>query len=125
MTYTEEQRKRLEELLQSDRRRAVRSLERSSARLSDVDADQERFAFSTHMADQGTNANARESAFLLASEEGRRLVAIDAALRKLYTRPESFGSCEACGETIAYARLEAVPYAVRCIDCQVEQEAKA
>jgi len=29
----------------------------------------------------------------------------------------TYGTCEACGEAIAPARLEAVPEAVRCIDC--------
>ena len=35
-----------------------------------------------------------------------------------------FGSCERCGEPIAEKRLEALPFARYCIDCQrlVEQE---
>lgn len=122
MAYSEEQRERLEELLQADRRRVVRSLTRRNERLSDVEADQDRFAFSLHLADQGTNAMARESAFLRASAEGRTLAAIDAALRKLYTDPGEFGCCEDCGHEIEYARLEAVPQAACCIDCQVERE---
>ena len=122
MAHTEERRDHLEALLQADRRRVVRSLTRHSERMSDIDADQDRFAFSLHMADQGTDAMARESSFMLASEEGRTLAAIDAALRRLYTNPDAFGVCEACGVEIDYARLEAVPYAVRCIGCQVERE---
>lgn len=122
MAYTEERRDRLEALLKADRERVVRSLTRRNERLADVDADQDRFAFSSHMADQGTNAMARESAFLLASEEGRTLAAIDEALRKLYTDPEAFGRCEDCGDEIEYARLEAVPQAACCIECQVERE---
>jgi DnaK suppressor protein len=36
----------------------------------------------------------------------------------------SFGSCERCGETIGDKRLEALPFARYCIDCQrlVEEE---
>jgi DnaK suppressor protein len=36
----------------------------------------------------------------------------------------SFGSCERCGEDIAEKRLEALPFARYCIDCQrvIEQE---
>lgn len=125
MAYTEDQRRRLEELLQADRKRVVRSLKRHNERLSDPDEDQDRFAFSLHMADQGTNSMARESAFLLASEEGRTLAAIDAALRRLYADPDAFGRCEDCGDEIDLARLEAVPYAAACIGCQVEREASA
>jgi len=34
----------------------------------------------------------------------------------------SFGQCEACGGKIAAARLEAVPYAPLCIECERERE---
>jgi DnaK suppressor protein len=36
----------------------------------------------------------------------------------------SFGSCERCGEEIAEKRLEALPFARYCIECQraIEQE---
>ena len=30
----------------------------------------------------------------------------------------TFGSCAGCGKQIAEERLEAIPYATRCIDCQ-------
>ena len=30
----------------------------------------------------------------------------------------TFGSCAGCGKQIAEERLEALPYATRCIDCQ-------
>jgi RNA polymerase-binding transcription factor DksA len=38
----------------------------------------------------------------------------------------SFGSCERCGEAISEKRLEALPFARNCIDCQrlVEEEAR-
>ena len=41
-------------------------------------------AYSFHMADQGTDAMEVEKAFLFASKEGRQLLSIDAALRRLY-----------------------------------------
>src|SRR5215813_4201824 len=45
-----------------------------------------------------------------------------AALRKI--EDGSFGACERCGEPIAEKRLDALPFARYCIDCQrvVEQE---
>lgn len=34
-----------------------------------------------------------------------------------------YGDCMQCGEPIAYARLQAQPFANLCIDCQSEREA--
>lgn len=32
--------------------------------------------------------------------------------------------CEDCGELIPAARIKAIPYAVRCVDCQTKLEAE-
>lgn len=45
---------------------------------------------------------------------------IEGALRRI--QAGTFGRCESCGETIPPARLEAVPFAIRCRDCQAEAE---
>lgn len=79
-------------------------------------------AYSFHMADQGTDAMEREKAFLFASKEGRQLYAIDDALRRLYREPARFDRCILCGETIQWERLEALPYATQCIECQEREE---
>jgi DnaK suppressor protein len=42
------------------------------------------------------------------------------ALKKL--DEEEYGSCENCGEMIAAARLEALPHAVYCVECQGEMD---
>ncbi len=117
----------LEARLLQERSRAVRQLRQyddefaSSPQASDGDLS----AFSLHAADEGTDAMEREKAFLFASEEGRLLWHIDAALRRLYKRPKTFGRCETCGGDIAFERLDAIPYATRCIRCQTEEEAQA
>ena len=79
-------------------------------------------AYSFHMADQGTDAMEREKAFLFASKEGRRLYAIDEALRRLYSNPGSFGRCVVCDDAIKWERLEALPYATLCIACKEREE---
>jgi RNA polymerase-binding protein DksA len=48
------------------------------------------------------------------------LRAIDAAL--LRVADGTYGSCDVCGRTIEYKRLEAAPEAARCIDCQTLYE---
>ncbi len=76
--------------------------------------------YSYHMADQGTDSEEREKAFLLASKSGRLLYHIDEALRRI--KDKTYGKCQECGEEISLARLEAVPHARLCIDCKEKEE---
>lgn len=119
----EAQRKRLEERLQEERRRTVRALEKSdeATRTSALD-DGELTNYSQHLADEGTDTMEQEKALLLLSQEGQRLSEIDRALRRLYKEPETFGRCESCGNEIALERLDLVPWATRCKNCQSERE---
>jgi DnaK suppressor protein len=45
---------------------------------------------------------------------------IQAALDRV--RSGRYGVCDSCEETIAKARLMALPWAVRCVDCQARHE---
>jgi RNA polymerase-binding transcription factor DksA len=45
------------------------------------------------------------------------LVEIESALSRLATG--TYGSCESCGDVIPFERLEAIPYATRCVSCVV------
>ena len=40
------------------------------------------------------------------------------ALAKLRKDPDSFGECEECGDELPLGRLEAMPYAELCVNCQ-------
>jgi DnaK suppressor protein len=84
--------------------------------------DDELSNYPLHPADEGTDTMEQEKEFLLASQDGRQLMEIDAALRTLYKEPEEFGSCERCGDQIATERLELVPWARLCVDCQRTME---
>jgi DnaK suppressor protein len=75
-----------------------------------------------HPADIGTEAMEQEKAFLLASNEGRRLLAIDDALRRMVREPERFGRCGRCDRAIGLERLDVLPYAAYCTDCQILME---
>jgi DnaK suppressor protein len=74
------------------------------------------------LGDQANAAYTREFFFELGNGDRRLLRDVVAALQKIDNG--SFGSCERCGEAIADKRLEALPFARYCIDCQrlVEQE---
>ena len=56
----------------------------------------------------------------LAEVESRELASIDKALEQM--RGGSYGVCEHCQKKIPMARLNALPYATTCIDCQREAE---
>ena len=112
--------KKIETRLQEDREWAVEALR-------DFDESRERTLqegtgeltlYRFHLADIGSEAMEQEQQFLLASAEGRRLYEIDEALRRLYKDPATFGTCQRCHTGIPMERLEVVPEATLCADCQ-------
>jgi DnaK suppressor protein len=56
----------------------------------------------------------------LAEVESRELASIENALERM--REGQYGVCEGCSCSIPMARLNALPYATLCIECQREQE---
>jgi DnaK suppressor protein len=52
----------------------------------------------------------------LRDRNGLHLAEVDAALARL--EAGTYGSCTSCGRPIATERLEALPWAALCIDCQ-------
>jgi RNA polymerase-binding protein DksA len=75
------------------------------------------------MADQGTDAQEREKAFLIAHREGRYLDHLDRALERI--QKGTYGFCMECGKLISRPRLEAVPHARLCIECKSSEENKS
>ena len=79
-------------------------------------------------ADDGTDdivdrANAaynRELMFSLSDSERQMLLQIEDALSRI--KEGTYGRCSNCGNPIAPQRLEAVPWARFCIDCQEKAE---
>ena len=68
------------------------------------------------LGDQATTAYTREFLFELGNGDRRLLKEVLEALRKV--DEGGFGACERCGEAISEKRLEALPFARYCIDCQ-------
>ena len=56
----------------------------------------------------------------LAEVESRELTSIETALERM--RKGDYGLCEGCNQVIPLARLQALPYATMCIQCQREAE---
>ncbi|MGH9465127.1 MAG: TraR/DksA family transcriptional regulator [Thermoanaerobaculia bacterium] len=70
--------------------------------------------------DRANSAYSREFLFSLTGGERDQLQDIEAALAKM--ERGSFGVCETCGTEIGAARLQALPWARYCIDCQEKLE---
>ncbi len=58
--------------------------------------------------------------FALIQMKSETLNKIDAALRRL--EENTYGNCFECGDEISEARLRALPFAVRCKDCEAARE---
>jgi RNA polymerase-binding protein DksA len=71
---------------------------------------------SNHLADSATVTLEREIDYTLEENAENLLRAIDQALGRIENG--TYGKCERCGRQIAEERLEAIPHATRCIDCQ-------
>lgn len=72
------------------------------------------------IADQATSAYTKEFLLSIGDAERRMLKQVDEALEKI--KREKYGQCEGCGEAINERRLEALPFAKLCINCQEEEE---
>ncbi len=100
----EEQREKLDDLYSHDIKEGLRT---SSDGAEDV-------------VDRANQAYSRELNFALSDAEREQLVLIEEALERLET--PQFGVCLNCASQIPELRLEFVPWAKYCIDCQEMQE---
>lgn len=83
----------------------------------DVRAGQESADDGTEdIVDRANNAYNRELMFSLSDAERQTLLQIENALRRM--DEGVYGRCANCGQTINVLRLQAVPWARFCIDCQ-------
>ena len=120
--------KHFETRLLAERVRIMREmghLESTILKVNPRDSAGELSGYSFHMADAGTDSMEREKAFDIASKEGRLLMEIDDALRRLYGG--TYGICEVSGKPISRARLEALPWARLSLEEQekLEREQRA
>lgn len=72
------------------------------------------------MVDAALDSAQDEISSQLAEVESRELASIENALERM--RQGQYGVCEGCGCAIPLARLNALPYATNCIECQREAE---
>jgi RNA polymerase-binding protein DksA len=85
-----------------------------------IEDETEEETYDNHLADSATATLNREIDYTLEENAGHVLSAIEAALQRI--EAGTFGTCGRCGKPIAEERLEAIPYANRCIDCKRLEE---
>jgi RNA polymerase-binding protein DksA len=71
-------------------------------------------------ADIGSDSFAQEFSLELLQRDGETLDLVEDALKRL--EAGDFGRCEECEGWIVKARLEALPFAKNCIECQRAEE---
>jgi RNA polymerase-binding protein DksA len=74
----------------------------------------------TGMADTATVTVDRELDYSLEENSSNVLREIEAALGRIDAG--TFGVCQRCGKPIGEERLEAMPYATKCIECKRQEE---
>lgn len=113
---------RFREALLEERARveaALQNLHEETAGTLSEDAGEET-AYDNHLADTATETYDRELDYTLEENAEHLLAEIDAALKRIETG--TYGVCTNCGQQIPEERLEALPWATLCIDCQRDRE---
>jgi len=72
------------------------------------------------LADVASDDIDRKMIEAMGSQEVKRLGMIDAALTRI--KQGKYGLCMKCGKKIPNERLEALPYALMCIECKTAEE---
>jgi len=107
----------LKKMLEERRRELLSEVQ---GRMRDVRSDGNK---DRDVLDQGESSEVdiqEDIEFALIQMKSETLTKIDAALRRL--EEGTYGDCFECGDQISEARLRALPFAVRCKDCEEARE---
>jgi DnaK suppressor protein len=94
-----------------------RLLEETSRSMEDMGDDN---GSASHLGDSAAVTLDREIDLSIEDNADHLLEAIDAALGRI--EAGTYGECERCGRPIDQERLEALPYATKCIECKRLEE---
>ncbi len=91
-------------------------IERRTARMDESDRATEMSAYEDHPADLASITFEREKDLAIGESVENLLHKVIGALEKI--ERGTFGLCDACGRPIKKARLNALPFATLCLECQ-------
>jgi DnaK suppressor protein len=115
----ERRREALHQMLIRKRQEILKEIEGSLGQ-SLTEDQQRRLESARDVGDQALMDLDRELGISLMEMRNRRRQAIDEALKRL--SEGTYGICAECGVEISEKRLEAVPFAKLCVECQSRQE---
>jgi len=72
------------------------------------------------IADKAANAYTKEFLFHQSNDNRHFLTMVNEALERI--KDGSYGICQACGQEVQAKRLDAVPWARHCIECQEKED---
>jgi len=117
----ETQLRRFQERLFEDRKRLRESVIRLQSEAADHNPETlGESTGRTHLADLGSETYEQSQNLGLAEQAFRAIIVIDRALERI--DQGMYGICETCDRTISIERLEAIPSAARCAECQSKAE---
>lgn len=102
--------------------KAMKHIEEDTLSSSQREASGDLSGYTLHMADTATDSYDRDFALGLASNAQQILFEIEEALKRVMEK--GFGNCLTCEKPIRRKRLQAIPYASLCIECQSKEETK-
>ncbi|MDO8354897.1 MAG: TraR/DksA family transcriptional regulator [Nitrospirota bacterium] len=115
----ERRRQVLQQMLMRKRQEIIKEIEGSLGQ-SLIEDKQRRLESARDVGDQALMDLDRELGISLMEMRNRRRQAIDEALTRL--TEGTYGICAECGVEISERRLEAVPFAKLCVECQSKEE---
>ena len=115
----ERRREALQQMLMGKRQEILNEIEGSLGQ-SLTEDQQRRLESARDVGDQALMDLDRELGISLMEMRNRRRQAIDEALTRL--NEGTYGICAECGVEISERRLEAVPFAKLCVECQAREE---
>ena len=108
--------KKMKNTLLESRKQLLDQLMSSNAEFRQILEDME----SKDVIDVAADAMDRKLLETMGTQDLNRLKLMDNALARI--EQGRYGLCMRCGKLIPQARLEAIPYAVLCIDCKSAEE---
>lgn len=104
------------------KKKLLKRKEEIVAKLSEVynESKEVESGIAQDIVDKAESSYTKEFLLSLSSAEREQLFLIDEALKRL--ERDEYGICQMCQKTISKKRLDAVPWAPHCIECQEKAE---
>lgn len=108
---------RLRKKLQEEQARLRKEIEKIEQDISYADSSPSELAhYDQHPADVASDTFEKEKDMAIRDNWRETMGRIDEAIGKIDRG--TYGECDRCGRDISMERLEAVPYAIYCVECQ-------